>query len=177
MQQQQQSISLPDEDYLIESDDVHYTPSSILAHFTHVSTQVKQKKVTKTSQQMVFKTDRIVPRIGVMLVGWGGNNGSTFTAGILANREKLTWHTKEGMRTSNYFGSLTQSSTVRLGEDEYGRTVYIPFKNMLPMVHPNDIEIGGWDINSANLAEAMARSQVDLILSVDVHRPSSGLGL
>jgi myo-inositol-1-phosphate synthase len=156
-----QSISLT-EDYVIDSDDVHYTPSSILAHFTHVSTKVclKQNKVTKVSQQMVFKTDRIVPKVGVMLVGWGGNNGSTFTAGILANREKITWNTKEGMKTANYFGSVTQSSTVRLGEDEYGRTVYIPFKNMLPMVNPNNIEISGWDINSANLAEAMARSQV-----------------
>lgn len=30
--------------------------------------------------------ERTVPRLGVMLVGWGGNNGSTVTAGVLANR-------------------------------------------------------------------------------------------
>jgi myo-inositol-1-phosphate synthase len=29
-----------------------------------------------------------------MLVGLGGNNGSTFTAGILANRKGLSWATK-----------------------------------------------------------------------------------
>ena len=28
------------------------------------------------------------------------------------------------------------------------------------MVHPNDLVIDGWDINSANLAEAMERAQV-----------------
>lgn len=155
-----QSVSLNDSDYVIESDDIHYTSSTILANYSHIFTQVNGKKVTKIRQNMIFKTERRLPKVGVMLVGWGGNNGSTFTAGILANKLKLTWNTKEGIKISNYYGSLTQSSTVRLGEDEYGRTVYIPFKNMLPMINPNDIEIGGWDINSANLAEAMHRSQV-----------------
>ena len=37
-------------------------------------------------QTKSIKTEKAVPRIGVMLVGLGGNNGSTFTAGILANR-------------------------------------------------------------------------------------------
>jgi len=31
-----------------------------------------------------------------MLVGWGGNNGTTITAGILANKQKLSWNTKKG---------------------------------------------------------------------------------
>lgn len=155
-----QSVSLSDSDYIIESDDVHYTPKTILANYSHIFTKVQGKRVTKLTQQMIFKTERIIPKVGVMLVGWGGNNGSTFTAGILANKLNLSWNTKDGMKKSNYYGSLTQSSTVRLGEDEYGRTVYIPFKNMLPMIDPNDIEISGWDINSANLAEAMRRSQV-----------------
>lgn len=34
-----------------------------------------------------IKTRAKVPKIGVMLVGLGGNNGSTFTAGILANKK------------------------------------------------------------------------------------------
>jgi hypothetical protein len=29
-----------------------------------------------------------VPKLGVMLVGFGGNNGSTFTAGLIANMKK-----------------------------------------------------------------------------------------
>ena len=37
-------------------------------------------------QEKSIKTDIRVPKMGVMLVGLGGNNGSTFTAGILANR-------------------------------------------------------------------------------------------
>ena len=31
---------------------------------------------------------------------------------------------------------------------------------MLPMVHPNDLVIGGWDISSMNLADAMKRAKV-----------------
>jgi len=31
-----------------------------------------------------------------MLVGMGGNNGTTFTAGLIANREKISWSTKKG---------------------------------------------------------------------------------
>jgi myo-inositol-1-phosphate synthase len=40
-------------------------------------------------------------------------------------------------------------------------------KNMLPMVNPNDIVWGGWDINSMNLGDAMKRSKV---LDVDLQR-------
>jgi myo-inositol-1-phosphate synthase len=32
-----------------------------------------------------------------MLVGLGGNNGSTFTAGILANKKQQSWETKAGI--------------------------------------------------------------------------------
>ena len=54
-----------------------------------------------------FKTDLKVPKLGVMLVGWGGNNGSTVTAGILANKHNITWETKYGKKTPNFFGSIT----------------------------------------------------------------------
>lgn len=53
-------------------------------------------KVTPVSQTLFFKTERNVPRVGVMLVGLGGNNGSTVAAGILANKHNITWNTKVG---------------------------------------------------------------------------------
>jgi myo-inositol-1-phosphate synthase len=31
-----------------------------------------------------------------MLVGWGGNNGTTFTGGLLANKHNLKWFNKKG---------------------------------------------------------------------------------
>jgi|TARA_B100001142_G_scaffold285686_1_gene300192 myo-inositol-1-phosphate synthase len=94
-----------------------------------------------------------------MLVGLGGNNGSTLTAGVIANREGITWKTKEGIQTPNYWGSLTQSSTCRVGAVN-GEEVYVPFKSLLPMVDPNEIVFDGWDISDMNLADAMERAAV-----------------
>jgi len=54
-----------------------------------------------------IKTKAAVPKIGVMLVGLGGNNGSTFVAGILANKKKQSWETKAGMMHPNFHGSFT----------------------------------------------------------------------
>lgn len=41
--------------------------------------------------------------------------------------------TKDGLKSPNYFGSLTQASTLRVGNYE-GEEVYVPFKSLLPMV-------------------------------------------
>lgn len=51
-----------------------------------------------TTTRFTFRTSRQVPRLGVMLVGWGGNNGSTLTAAVLANRLRLTWPTRMGRK-------------------------------------------------------------------------------
>ena len=67
--------------------------------------------------------------------------------------------TKEGLKKPNYWGSLTQASTCRVGNYK-GEEVYVPFNKLLPMVHPNDVVLGGWDISNLNLAEAMERAQV-----------------
>ncbi|TDG99003.1 hypothetical protein EPR50_G00206460 [Perca flavescens] len=98
-------------------------------------------------------------RLGVMLVGWGGNNGTTVTAAVLANKLGLTWRTKTGEKKANYFGSLLQASTICLGSDLEGE-VNMPLCDFLPMVHPNDIVFDGWDISSMDLGSAMERAQV-----------------
>lgn len=41
-----------------------------------------------------------------MLVGWGGNNGTTVTAAVLANRLGLSWMTKRGQKVSELFRFL-----------------------------------------------------------------------
>ena len=94
-----------------------------------------------------------------MMVGWGGNNGSTLTGGILANKHGLTWMTRSGLQTPNYFGSLTQAATCRVGNFN-GEEVHAPFKALLPMAEPNELVLGGWDISNFNLADAMERAQV-----------------
>ena len=67
--------------------------------------------------------------------------------------------TKDGLRTPNYWGSLTQAATVRVGNVN-GEEAHAPVSSLLPMVHPNDVELGGWDISGVNLADAMERAGV-----------------
>lgn len=119
-----------------------------------------------------------------MLVGWGGNNGSTLTAVLEANRQKLRWRTKKGTQTANWyglkikkkyqvslliphhlfhycrFGSITQASTVLLGSDAFGQDVYIPMNQFVPMINPDNILVDGWDISNVNIGEAMRRAEV-----------------
>lgn len=107
-----------------------------------------------------IRTDRRVPKLGLMLVGWGGNNGSTLTAALEANRRQLQWRKRTGVQKANWFGSITQASTVLIGSDEDGKDVHLPMKDLVPMVNPDDIVVDGWDISSANIGDAMQRAQV-----------------
>lgn len=88
---------------------------------------------------LTIATDCQVPRLGLMLVGWGGNNGSTISAAFEANRNKLEWRTKNGIQKANWFGSITQASTVLLGSDSDGQDVFVPMNRLVPMVNPDDI--------------------------------------
>lgn len=55
---------------------------------------------------------------------------------------------------------MTQCSTVKIGVDEQGKDVNIPFCELLPMVSPNDLAISGWDLNKRDLASAMKVAKV-----------------
>lgn len=151
-------------DFKVDSPNVQYGEEHITSTYSYSTTKLQQGpdgkwSVKPVSETYQFKTSTKVPKLGVMLVGWGGNNGTTLTAGILANKHGITWMTKDGLRKPNYWGSLTQASTVRVGNYE-GEEVHTPFKALLPMVEPNDIVLGGWDISGLNMAEAMERAQV-----------------
>lgn len=45
----------------------------------------------------------------------------------------ISWATKDKVQQANYFGSLTQASTIRVGSFN-GEEIYAPFKSLLPMV-------------------------------------------
>ncbi|KAI5860270.1 myo-inositol-1-phosphate synthase [Durotheca rogersii] len=153
--------------FTVNSPNVTYTDEAILSKYTYRTTSVTRDAATgkyvAVPKETVydFKVGRKVPKVGVMLVGWGGNNGTTVTAGILANKRGLVWETREGPRAANYYGSVVMGSTIRLGTDPVTtKDVNIPFHDVLPMVHPNDLVLGGWDISGMNLAEAMDRAAV-----------------
>lgn len=172
----------PANTFIVNSPNVVYTDAEIRSKYTYRTTSVETDAngnyvATPKETPYEFKVDRKVPKVGMMLVGWGGNNGSTVTAGIIANRQKMTWDTKEGPRESNYYGSVVMSSTLKLGTDaKTAREVNIPFHNILPMVHPNDLVIGGWDISGMNLAKAMDRAQVlEPTLKAQVKKEMAGM--
>jgi len=150
--------------FRVNSPNVQYTEEHIISNYEYKNTKTKFENgelvVEPVETNYTFKTETKVPKLGVMVVGLGGNNGTTVVAGAIANREKLTWNTKEGVQHANYYGSMLMASTVRVGSNEKGEDVHVPFSSLLPMVHPNDMTFGGWDINGANLADAMARAQV-----------------
>lgn len=151
----------------IESESTRYTENEIISDYTYSSTLVTGNTVKPVQTKMTFKTETKIPKLGLMLVGLGGNNGSTAVAGILANRDKVEWETKDGRNAANYFGSLMLSSTAKIGNDSAGNSVFTPMNNILPMVHPDDFVVSGWDISKDNLGEAMRRAKV---LDVDLQR-------
>jgi myo-inositol-1-phosphate synthase len=159
------------ENFKVDSPNVTYDTDSVTAKYDYHTTELTPGandtwSVKPVVKEYTFKTKTKVPKLGMMLVGLGGNNGSTLTAGIIANREGISWKTSKGVEHPNYFGSLLQASTCRVGNFN-GEEVFVPFKNLVPCVNPNDIVIGGWDISKMNLAEAMTRSGV---LEYDLQR-------
>lgn len=170
----------------VTSPDVKYTDEAIEARYTYSSTRVLVPddkadssgaasasssaapaaptpllRVTPVTTSMSIRTERKLPRTGVMLVGWGGNNGTTVTASLLAHKRGLTWRSKEGVHKPDFLGSVTQASTVRLGADAAtGRDVFAPMSSLVPMLDPTSLVLGGWDISSAPLGEAMERAAV-----------------
>lgn len=152
--------------FTVESPSVVYTENEIKSNYVYRTTSVTKTGdgkyiATPKEKSYDFKVDRKVGKVGMMLVGLGGNNGTTVTAGIIANRRGLVWKTREGECAANYYGSVVMGSTMKLGtEAKTGNEINVPFHDVLPMVHPNDLVIGGWDISGMNLAEAMDRAGV-----------------
>ena len=146
--------------------------SHITARLAHASTSVRLLpgggvEAAPATREYALSTRRRVARTGVMVVGLCGNNGSTLAAGLLAHKLGLEWRTRAGVQRATWIGSLTQASTVRLGQSAEGRDVFVPFSSLLPMLRPEDLVVGGWDISALPLAEAVERAQV---LDVDLQR-------
>eukprot|EP01107_Rhizomastix_libera_P011871 TRINITY_DN2953_c0_g1_i1.p1 TRINITY_DN2953_c0_g1~~TRINITY_DN2953_c0_g1_i1.p1 ORF type:complete len:523 (+),score=126.13 TRINITY_DN2953_c0_g1_i1:142-1710(+) len=149
----------------VNSPRVHYSKEHITTEYTYRRTRVEKLpgdvvRATPVTAEYTLRTTRTVPKVGLMLVGLGGNNGTTLTAGVIANKHGIKWETKTGVQHSNYFGSLTQCSVTRLGNTDNNEEVNVPLKSLLPMLNPSDLIISGWDINGANMAQALKRAQV-----------------
>lgn len=151
----------------VNNENVKYTDDEIQTRYRYDRVTVEADKdgsgnvaASIINRFYRFKTKRRARKLGLMQVGWGGNNGTTVTAAVFANRNCLKWSTRDATHVSNYNGSLTQAATLRLGFDDSGKDVFVPFSSLVPMVAPNDIVLGGWDISGYNMADATDRAQV-----------------
>eukprot|EP00526_Cylindrotheca_closterium_P011966 CAMPEP_0113632874 /NCGR_PEP_ID=MMETSP0017_2-20120614/17096_1 /TAXON_ID=2856 /ORGANISM="Cylindrotheca closterium" /LENGTH=473 /DNA_ID=CAMNT_0000543465 /DNA_START=14 /DNA_END=1435 /DNA_ORIENTATION=+ /assembly_acc=CAM_ASM_000147 len=101
-------------------------------------------------------------KIGILVVGLGGNNGVTMVAGFLANNQKLEWETGAAGRVSapNWNGCITQLPPKGGG---------VGFQGRYPLANATNAAIGGWDIRSTPLGDALYNSRVldyDLVRQV-----------
>ncbi|KAK0193020.1 hypothetical protein F5146DRAFT_1042514 [Armillaria mellea] len=150
---------------VVQSENTSFTDEHITAKIHNRNANITvvngQYVVNPTVESFEFQTKRQVSKTGLMMIGMGGNNGTTLCATILANRHNVTWHTKSGVQQPNYIGSLLRASTVRIGtETATGKDIHVPVSDVLPMVHPNDLVLGGWDISGLSLDKAMERARV-----------------
>jgi len=77
----------------------------------HVEKTTEGPVIRPSEMRVSFRTRKTVPRMGLMMIGLGGNNGTTTTAQILANRENIHWRTKEGEMVCP-FGSFVVSTWI-----------------------------------------------------------------
>ncbi|RYG63181.1 hypothetical protein EON64_16435, partial [archaeon] len=72
--------------FIVHSPNVEYSDSHIKALYTHQAVEVLENTARLREEKFTIQTERKVPKVGLLLVGWGGNNGTTVAAGIIANK-------------------------------------------------------------------------------------------
>ena len=103
-------------------------------------------------------------KIGILIVGLGGNNGVTLVAGHIANNRGLDWETAAAGRVSapNWNGCITQLEP----RGDHGG---VGFKGRYPLADATVAAVGGWDIRPTPLGDALYESRVldyDLVRQV-----------
>jgi myo-inositol-1-phosphate synthase len=62
-------------EFTVQSKNCQYNADIIISDYTYETTIVEGNVVKPVESKMKFRTERKVPKLGVMLVGLGGNNG------------------------------------------------------------------------------------------------------
>ena len=94
-------------------------------------------------------------KIGILIVGLGGNNGVTLLAGMLANNRGLEWETASAGRVSapNWNGCITQL-------EPRGVHGGVGFKGRYPLANASSVVVSGWDIRSTPLGDSLYASRI-----------------
>ena len=93
---------------IVDSPHVKTEEGSLISTYSyrknHLEKTASGIKVSPKEHKYTFKTQLQPKKTGVLLVGMGGNNGSTSIGAIIANKKNMSWRTKDGVQTANYFG-------------------------------------------------------------------------
>jgi len=108
-------------------------------------------------------------RIGILVVGLGGNNGVTLLAGHAANQRQLTWESggcpgKGRVSCPNWGGCITQLPP----KGDHGGVGFAGAKEY-DLAQASQAAIGGWDIRPTPLGEALYEARIldyDLVRQV-----------
>ena len=134
-------------------DSVNYTSK-------RVTVQNDGKYLVKEDTFNISVKPKNSDRLGVMMVGLGGNNGTTLTAGLIAKSKNISWSNKNGEHTVDFLGSISQFGSVHIGYDKNNQPHSKLFKDMSDMYNPEQIVIGGWDICGDNMYKAAKKAGV-----------------
>ncbi|CAG0920273.1 unnamed protein product [Notodromas monacha] len=92
------------------------------------------RRVELVSEKVVYRTNLQKPaKVGLLMVGWGGNNGSTLTAALVANRNRVSWRTRTGRHGMNLADALDRAQVL---EPELRDQVRSELSSMVPMRAP-----------------------------------------
>ena len=99
-------------------------------------------------------------RPGILVVGFGGGNGVTLAAGMVANKNNISWEGPTGRQTPNFLGCITQLPA-KGGNGGY--------RERYALADATDAAFGGWDIRPTPLGEALYNARIldfDLVRQV-----------
>ncbi|CAD2108337.1 myo-inositol-1-phosphate synthase [Plasmodium vinckei petteri] len=140
----------------------------VYSNYEHTEIEVKKDakngvvECKKVKNNYKILTEKIkTKRLGILIIGIGGNNSTTMLGGICANAKNLTYLDKYEKKKPNYLGSILLSSNIRLGYDKIEKEhSYCPIYNLVELYNPENIVYGGWDINNLNLKDCLIRNKV-----------------
>jgi myo-inositol-1-phosphate synthase len=125
----------------------------------YVNINEKDEFYVKERNIKINVTESKKSKLGVMLVGMGGNNGSTFVSSILARQKNISWENKNGVHKVDFFGSLYEYGSVNIGYKNNKPFTKL-MRDMINILSPEDIIIDGWDISNDNLYDACRKNKV-----------------
>ncbi|VWU52000.1 inositol-3-phosphate synthase [Hepatocystis sp. ex Piliocolobus tephrosceles] len=136
--------------------------------YEHTETEVEKDNKTNvmTCKNIKNKYEVMIEKLknkklGVLIVGIGGNNATTMLGGICANSKDISYIDTYDIKKPNYLGSVFLSSNLRIGYNKKNKEhSYCPIYKLVELYNPEHIIFGGWDINNMNLKDCLYRNKV-----------------